>query len=430
MQYALAPWSWNTDDQEANPNHFWDIQDSVGLIDLRTVPEMGTPGPVAQGFGFAAFPNLTPLPPGSIPLGDGLSRSLTQRQKNNVKAAFSLGENIVAADLLGVIRELLVQHADPTGQARLKPLLPTVNGRMEMHLGGHSQVLSEIYDPTAHPLVLELVQEDYRQVREETLGRMARGISNRDPQFHRRYLQALVEKYGRWFNWEELIPSDLPRETPLPHGTTLQDTFVETSDTSLDAHTATGPNSGFSWAEVEGDYLVVAATDRAEDQSTSDNSARAESDLASADHFSENDISRSSGGGSRRAGAATRFAAAATTYYRFVIALEDDEYQIAKVVTGTKTELFSAVHDGDPDPDDINTVQGKSNGSTQELFFDAVSKLSGTDTAITGNVRAGIYSRNNATYRHDNFKAEDVAAAGISIPVAMHAYRRLHQGVF
>lgn len=416
----LGQWEWNTDTRErplwemrlgestwnaVEPDEpFWQMPRAdigLGNLDLRSLPQCGSPGPVAQGYSLFVLSERDDTI--GIHLGDLLSHAGTPLKKA-LKSALGLGENIVADTPLEILWELLTKHADPTGQTRWKPLMPKIDGVMELILGGFSLVKEEPYNPTDHPLVLDVVREDYRRNREYDL--------SVGSDHYRRYLQAAMEKYK--VPWQELIPTGLPLETPLPHGTTLGDTFVDTDNTELSAHTATGPNGGFGWTELIVDIEIVSNTAENQNAATAAALARADSDLASDDHYCQVDIVQQ--GGLTADGTIYRKDSTSTaTYYHARLNRNGtDNVQLYKVITGTFTQLGSnaAVTVSIPD-----TIKGQADGSTIKAFFNGTEKISQTNSDITGSVRTGFRMRHSSGWtgtktRFASFEAADLVAAG------------------
>ena len=197
-------------------------------------------------------------------------------------------------------------------------------------------------------------------------------------------------------------------DIPVIKGTTLQDTFVETSDTNIDAHTATGPNSGFSWVYTAGsttDMVVIAADDNLKSSANIDRSARAESDLADDDHFCQFQVDLWATGGSNSMGPLARYDSAADKFYLLALRTNSAQYRIFKK-DGGFTQLASAT---ETLPSEPVTAYLEADGSSLDGKIDGTSKITDTDTTFTGQVRCGIFSGENA--KHDNWKAEDLGAA-------------------
>lgn len=68
-------------------------------------------------------------------------------------------------------------------------------------------------------------------------------------------------------------------------------------------------------------------------------------------------------------------------------------------------------------------------GSAIKLYKDDVALVEVSDSDITGNNVVGVraYLHNTRYVYIDDFEADDLAAGGLSIPVAMHHYRMMHE---
>ena len=171
----------------------------------------------------------------------------------------------------------------------------------------------------------------------------------------------------------------------------ISDDFNRANNATLG--TAAG---GWSWAEVSGnpDLFNNAAEFNAA------GTARAESDLASADHYAQADLLSFSPG--TIAGPMVRFAAAAETGYYAMLYSGDNNLYIGKLVASSETHLANAAATVSlPD-----TIKCEINGTTLTGYVNGANVVSTTDSSISSNTRAGI--RNG---RHDNFAAADLGAA-------------------
>ncbi len=219
-------------------------------------------------------------------------------------------------------------------------------------------------------------------------------------------------------------PGNVVYDAPVIQGTTLQDTFVETSvNTDIDDHTATGPNSGFSWAYTNGetnDIQVFEASDVAVSAATvTTRRVRAESDLASDDHFCQVEVIKWAEAEAKAAGPIVRYTSDADSMYLLHLrerdSPPDDEYRIAKIVTGSFTTLATVAEALPAEP---ATAYLEINGSNLDGKMDGVSKITNTDTTFTGQVRCGFHVGDAA--RIDDFIAEDLTGgAGSASPAAI-----------
>jgi len=102
--------------------------------------------------------------------------------------------------------------------------------------------------------------------------------------------------------------------------------------------------------------------------------------------------------------------------------------KIWKLVSGTPTELAS----GDTGWANGVVIKAKITDATKKLFKDAAEILSSSDNALTSAGRAGIGGGDvfvsgdglPSSGQWDDYKVTETSAAGLSIPVAMHNYRR------
>ncbi len=410
--YYLAQWEWVTSE---GLTPFWRCpdKDCIGLLDLRSIPAQGLAG-TAQGFGFFVYASPKSICAvgcdfRGVLLANAYTKQVDTTRKTYLEDSLKLTRDTIAAGTpVDMLWDLLTLHADVTGEARWKPLMPTVNLVMELRLGGHSIVRSEQFDQDIHPLVLELEKTSYRQIREESLQSK---LGDGDRGFHRRWLQAQTEKYR--LSAESFIPPDLPIESPLPHRTTLGDTFVEGSDTALESHTATGPNGGFSWTKGfvgSTGVTVVGATDLA-DNDEFGGAYRAESDLSSSDHYSQAEASNSNG--SADVGVVCRYSSSVNTFYNGTLRPSAfNTYQIWKIITGTPTSLDNPGGFSNPGTGVILNYF-EVNGST--LTFESpkgTQRNQITDTSITTGLRGGISYQNTAStvMTWDDWEMADLAA--------------------
>lgn len=204
----------------------------------------------------------------------------------------------------------------------------------------------------------------------------------------------------------------------FPLATVLDENFNGTDSVTL-------ANTQLSWAEytageVEWQQLsnqlnlaVLNVGNFAE------NGLRVESDLASDDHYAEIDWVSVSGALTRTSGPTVRQASGSTiTHYGFIYIADAATVQLAKMVSGSFTDIGGGavaytISGGD-------TFRIEADGSTQDGLVNGSSKRTGTDTAITGNLRAGMRGLGEGTSTGniiwDTWKAEDLAAARRRIP--------------
>lgn len=204
-------------------------------------------------------------------------------------------------------------------------------------------------------------------------------------------------------------------------GTTLTESFNKADAITL------GPDQ--TWTEFAGEdqWEVFSNQARLPTTAGSDNSARVDADLASADHYCQASITTLVGTTSDRyVGLITRKDATATlTYYlalRISTAGQTNNWSLYKRVAAGFTSLSTLT---ETEPAVPYTLKGESNGSIQRLLVGGVEKLNVTDTAITGNLRCGIHGFRNAggIISLDAWEAADLAAAVDEMKVHQAIYR-------
>lgn len=209
--------------------------------------------------------------------------------------------------------------------------------------------------------------------------------------------------------WHRILLGETVYAAPAMRAATIGDTFVESSDTVLTSHTATGPNGGFSWTVTGGSSpTVIAATDDLDGAGSGTNHrVRAESDLSSADHYAQFKVVAWESSTISSLGPCVRYASAADTLYTCLLRdRADDQYRLFKLVASSFTQIGSSVSEALPA--EPVTAKLEIDGSTLTLYIDDVSKISETDSSITGNTRTGLLIGTDATL--DDFEAADLAA--------------------
>ncbi len=411
MRYYLARWELDTD----VAGGYWRAPASgvVGLVDLRPLAAQGTLLTV-DGYGFFAYPGT--VDPGllvdEIDLGGDLNGAI--QNKKQVETAF--GVVLTGTTIKDVLWELLTTESDPKGLTGPKPIIPGVNLNLELRLGGHSVIRSERFDIDTAPhrlQVIEVIQEDYRGMRDEAMKHLAQDSRS---ETHLRFLTVQEQKYGT--DYRTFIPADLPDEGKKPIGTSFADSFNRADNVDLnDVDTGklkNGSAGTWQWAEVLGAGEVSSNQFRRESGSIV--YARCEDDLSSADHFCEGDTSTVATGSEKQWGPCARFASAANTSYmfqrRFSDPLSSAILRLRKTITGSRTNLGAS---------DITQtaavgekIECRINGSTLSGEHDDVEKDSITDTAITGGTRGGIYmTGTQGDVLVDDWFCEDISAAGV-----------------
>lgn len=382
MKYYLGPWQWVT---IPGFGDCWDAPAGTkGRIDLRPLP-CNVPG-----HGLFALES-PPVEAGYIELADSLTKPLSSAAKAALIDALKL-PSLDATNLRDALAEILTTKADPTGTDRSLPILPKLDGTLEIVLAGAviwERPFTGEADP-AWPNIQKVLQGNYRKIREQAL---VDGT-----QQHRKYLDALNAKYA--ISTEKFIPDDLPTETALPRATTITESFNK-------ANNGLGPD--LSWTSISGTWGVQDNEAQLQSATGGPDSARAESALSSDDHYAQADVTVLTPASGIWRGAACRFAAAAENYYTAFLN-HDGKVYLFKVIGGGETNLGStAVTPSLPD-----TVKVSAEGTTITSYFNGVQKDQVTDAIISGNLRGGIAGYSVASDgRLDNFEAADLEAAAV-----------------
>ena len=191
--------------------------------------------------------------------------------------------------------------------------------------------------------------------------------------------------------WEQCV-----RDGP---GTSITEDFNK-ADNGL------GPD--LTWTDVNGTFVV--ASNRAQASSGSgDHSARADSDLATDDHYAQAE-DWNSGIATNQPGVAVRFNSSADTYYRLSNKHDGSSVALDKVVAGSKSALTSATGEAGGSG---QVMRLEVDGSDLTGIYDGTTYLTNTDTSIIDNLRTGIAGQHNGVDRNrwDNFAAADLAVA-------------------
>lgn len=365
---------------------------TVGLIDL--------------GHGFGFFSTDSPLddPAGYITYGDGEttleSVAVSPTDCDAWAAALGMATTPTSATLLDLLWDTLTTHSDPTGAAGPKPIIPTWEKALELHLGGHSLVRSVKMpaDPTHCPhwdKIQAVLHDNYRAV--EAACKDAATQKQRD--LKRRWLGAQAEKYGLSdVNATALlVPDDLEKVSPLKPETTITESFDKADADTL------GPDLSWGGGYDTGASGWNVVSNRAQTVTWGD-IAYALSDLSSDDHYAQVAV-HADGGDSIGAMARCPSTSVHTGYLGFSDHNGGD-YLMRKVVADSYTTLgfsfdgYSAPHG--------EVVRIHCDGSSISLYVDDVLTVGPiTDTEITGNVRCGIWAWNSGAIL-DDFEAGDL----------------------
>lgn len=349
--------------------------EAYGMLDLRPRTASSVRGPTPSGF--AIFFYRTPIVDASLRhLGNSPDATLSEQDKSFIASA--LGIKSLEEGLLhrAIFYELYGVKADPTNTARCKPTLPNSHRVRRLRLPGWGQVIQERFktDSPSFPAVRDVVQRDYRSVRNEVIaGRLS-------PNAHRRMLWINERKYH--VPWEYLRPSDTPKESPIVAGTSWSEGWncPNSSDISCD----------LTWTKVENGTIMDLNNNQVRTIPPSGGtqcSARAEVDVSTDDQQIVLTGTWGNSANTRIVAAATRFSTSAVDYYRLGANDQNDVQAIHKIVGGTPSQLNTNAFDPNAG---THTITANTDGSDLDVTVDAATTLSTTDPDITGNVRGGI----------------------------------------
>lgn len=401
MYAGLARWNWAADEGESA----WrGPPGCTATLDLRALPAQAIAGGTG-GWGLFGFDSDPSAIPGVVVLGDDPQGTVGPLRREALRRAFDLpvGVDFAAARLGPMIFEGCTRLADPTGQARLKPLLPETYNRAALRFGAFTAHRAfDLADPDHGAMVRAVIRENYRRIR-------ARGGP------YLKYLGWLCRRY-RTGDYRQFQPADLPDEEPVAPSTTYTESFDQTDSTTL------GPD--LTWTETLSDLQTVSNQLRTVGATFAE--ARAELNLSSDDHSAKITVVSMSATASQSVRALARFASGARTHYGAYLERTSGNVknrQLFKRVTGTFTQLAStnvAWADGD-------IVKCDCNGSTIRLLRNDVQEESATDTAITGNLRGGaaIQEASGGSAIGDNFEVADTAAEAARRKFVYRTHSRL-----
>jgi hypothetical protein len=403
LNWYAGPWIWDA----TLRGGAWRPPAGLGGLDLRSLPKQSTQGGT-PGMGVfwgnvapAALENRSDY--ASLGAGSWYDLKPTGAVRNKIPRR--KGYTPKGDDLAGVLLDLLTDGASPDGSDGPKPLFPGYDGRMALACG---QTHTEQFRwGGGHTAVLrQTLRADFKTAFDDAAAGRIR------PGQHRRVLDAMCEKYGV-DDWREFVPPAIQGDVPgrLPHETSISETFDQADSTTI------GPL--LSWTKVAGSWRTV--SNKVGAIAGGWNVLRADSDLSSADHYSQATITNAA---IQYAGPACRIpSSGAVTMYQ---CSTDFSIYIFKLVSGSQTNLGSASQA--LTLNDVYKIEA--NGSTIKAYVNGTQKVSVTDTSITGNVRCGLGQFGTGDSTLDTFTAADLAAAGIVYTQLERGTRGLLRGMW
>lgn len=382
-----------------------------GYLDLRTIPQSSLIGGAPQGFGLFSY-DTPQVIAGAIDLGSDIQGSVSLANRQGLEQALSLAPGAIKSTQLdGIIAELFTNHADPTGLTQFKPIRGSIRIGTQIHFGDFGKILDEPLSSTVRDNAIAVFQADYRRSVVDGLPDVAL----------RKWTGAtMLSLWGRMSddNAGALLPPEFIGKGYERPTTTVGDTFVEASDTALESHTATGPNSGFSWVKVvaaASKGTIDAASNqlfRASAGGGSTTAWRADSALSSSDNSAELGTIDTSDTNVSVVGTLMRMHATDHTDYFIRFSFTEDTIEFYKIIDDSSTKLGSSVAytmtSGTP-----FKGSGEIIDTTLEAFADDVSKGTRTDTGITSGLYTGMvfFKATAGNLILDDFEGKDLAAA-------------------
>ena len=406
--YGLYPFAWDAARRCHAPP-----AGSACVLDLRPLGEQAK---AAQSSGYGLFAWSSSPPGDLVSLGTGYAPTLAidNAARNELRIKLGLAANPAGATLADAIADVLGALADPSGASMAKPIMPGADGVLELHLAGHSRIWSQAIDVaellSASPKgrankIRDVIRADL-DIAEALGGAPLLGKVLGAKLLALGFTREEVKQgaNGKKSQWDRLMSAAVKAKhganaRPGKPDTVVSETFPN------DAASLAASSQDQSWTTPSISLTVVGGVARG--ANTGNNSwGICGTPVSSADHAAYCDTTSGNG----YVGPVSRAAAAGLTGY--VATRLGSSNKMWKVVGSVWTTLTGlAVGAG-------TRFSCQSNGSTQTLGSTGQSPVSVTDTAITGNLRGGLYIYPGASLAADtadNWSLDDGLA---SSPVA------------
>lgn len=405
MRYYLGPWRWASD---AGELYFAPPVGAVGAIDLGTLPEMAVAGGSRKGC--LCWTNGDLLDSDYDLLATGDVREIKRTGKIAGTLAKSIGSVPAGDSLHEMIMDCLIGCSDPDGDTAPMPIVPGIDGWMDLWLPGHGRVKGERFEwgRTDHTDKLK------RMIRKQFAGLMEDAHDGRlkDSVHHLRVLDDWCKKYGVE-EWREFVPDEVQKEVPgrVPRETTYTDDFNRADAASLGSS-----SEGWAWASA---FSTMSIVSNAGNCSSSLSYQRAQIDLSSFDHYAQ--VTRTAGGSFFPV---ARFSSSAITGY-YCRPSGTTFFGLYKIISGSATKIANV----DQDTNQPITVKTHCNGSTITGYKSNSVVASVTDTAIPSGTRTGVMAAASGA-RGDDFSAADLAASGVILTQLERGTRGISRGTW
>lgn len=434
--YGLAQWRWNAAEQSHEPP-----PGAFAVIDLRPVSEQANAGQ-SDGWGFFSWPdqiynesgvlvaNANPMPLDAVSLGYGDCRELqpTTAQRDELRTRLGLSAQPAGATLIDCVSDVLGSLADPTGVSGPKPLLPTREGLLEIHLAYHSRVRAETFVPG--PLFVTTATGRNNRIREVLRSDLETAYASGGAELLAKVLGGWCDKWGVDYSqaakWRNLIRGPMLARLldegrgqfkPKKPQTSYSDDFNRADSSTLGSPwnyyfiAGTGPyESTFGIASNVASHYKPST-----DGSGVDYCAYM-SALSSADHWCQVTLNSSTIGANGSAYVICRQTSVPDrNHYRALNNFSsgsNSTLQISKLVSGTGTTI---VNDSSRSKTLPWTMKLDVSGSTLTAYWNGTAYPTGTDTAHTGNLYCGLGSNISSrpgTNTFDDWSCDDGITAG------------------
>lgn len=392
FDYYLGPYEWIDDAEEGT---FWQPPGGTrGAVDLGAREHFDRPGS-SRSIGFFAVDPAQSLPSEYVLLASGDLREINS--SGDIQSIWEslLGYRPQGDLLVDLLWDQLTTGSDPDWVDATKPLMPRVNGTLELVLGGHSRIKSERFRFGTHPhtdRVKTLLQRDYQR------------LHDADANHARKVLDYWLTKYRLSHEdrsqWEQLIPPHLRRGHggPLTRATMFTDDFNRAE-------------LGADWLAIQGTWQIMSnELEYAGGAGNPFATVRYEQDLDSEDHYTQI-TSLTTEAWNYETGPMCRFAGSSGSEDGYAAQQSDSSNKtrrLVKVVSGTNSVLaFDTNAESFP-----QTLKVEADGSTIRHYDDGELIFEVTDTGVTGNVRGGVtadHSSSSSTF--DNYESADLEVA-------------------